>query len=46
MVAEWITNEELIEALTLIGVTKLRSTSHCRGSDTIERLSLYYTLDA
>jgi hypothetical protein len=28
MVAELITNEELNEALILVGVTELRSTSH------------------
>jgi hypothetical protein len=41
MVAELITNEELTEALTLVGATELRSTSHRQGRDTIERLSLY-----
>jgi hypothetical protein len=47
MAAELITNEQLIEDLTLIGATEIRSASHRRGRDTIERLSLtkYLTLD-
>jgi hypothetical protein len=32
---------EVIEALTIIGMTEPCSMSHQRGSDTIERLSLY-----
>jgi hypothetical protein len=41
MAAKLITDEELIEVLTFVGVTVLHSTSHRRGRDTIERLSLY-----
>jgi hypothetical protein len=40
--AELIDKLEVIEALTLVGMTEPCSTSHRRGSDTIERLSLYY----
>jgi tRNA(Phe) wybutosine-synthesizing methylase Tyw3 len=39
--AELIIDEELTEVLTLINAIELRSTSHCRGRNTIERLSLY-----
>jgi hypothetical protein len=47
MAAELITNEQLIEDLTLVGAMEIRSTSHRQGRDTIERLSLtkYLTLD-
>jgi hypothetical protein len=38
--AELITNEELTETLTLVGVTELCSTSHHQGRDTIERLNI------
>jgi hypothetical protein len=40
MTNELIINEELIETLTLAGAMELHSTSHRRGRDTIERLSL------